>query len=456
MRNKLLNQASRFAIGRRRNTTSGGPQPTVLAAILLSAFLALASATTSAAGDETPDTDLKTLAVLAGQVCEGGTEDPAPLAADFGELLSLEDRGSATAAFRRRLELRRDSRLFRIDLSAFAGNIRRVRAEIYEALESGEERPLALVGLDGNCAPRHGRRLDYDDSGRAAWLSHYDAALQPDRAREALNPLVPPGRDPGGILVAQIDSGVNYLLPEIAGRLARDGQGTMLGYDYWDLDDRPFDLDTSRSPFFPLRHGTTVASVLLREAPSARLLPYRYPRPDLTRMAALIDDAADKGARIVMMPLGSRKAEDWQAFAAAAGRHRETLFIISAGNDGRDIDAQPLYPAGLPLENAIVVTSSDSFGRLAEGSNWGLTNVDLMAPGEGIEVIDHRGARGTTSGSSFVVPRIAALAARLLEKNPDWTAKDLKAAIRQRTGPSLERGGSRVKWGWLPNPADDG
>ena len=32
----------------------------------------------------------------------------------------------------------------------------------------------------------------------------------------------------------------------------------------------------------------------------------------------------------------------------------------------------------------------------------------------------------------------------------------LKEAIRQRTGPSLERGGSRVKWGWLPNPADDG
>lgn len=402
------------------------------------------------------DAELTVLADLAAQVCAVGLENPTQVAEQFGELLSLEARGAENAGFRRRLELRSGRLLYRLDLTAFAGNIRRLRAEAHEALAEESERPLLLVDLDGSCAARHGRRIDYDQDGRAAWLTHYDATLRPDREREALNPPVPPGEDPGGVLVAQIDSGVNYLLPEVAGRLARDAQGGILGHDYWDLDDRPFDLDTGRSPFFPLRHGTTVASVLLREAPAARLLPYRYPRPDLRRIAALLNDAAEKGARIVMMPLGSRKAEDWQAFAAAAARHADTLFIISAGNDGRDIDAQPLYPAVLPLENTIVVTSSDSFGRLAEGSNWGRESVDLMAPGEAVEVIDHRGARGTTSGSSFVVPRIAAMAARLLEQNPGWRAKELKAAIRNRTGPSLERGGSRVKWGWLPNPADDG
>lgn len=424
-----------------------------LALALLAGGLLLLGTKPSAAGE---DALISRLADLAGQVCAAGLEDPTDIAATFGEVLSLEERGAKSAGYRRRLELGEEGLLYRVDLTAFSGNIRRVRAEVHEILEGEVDRPLLLVDLDGSCAARHGRRIDYDQDGRAAWLTHYDATLRPDREREALNPPVPPGEDPGGVLVAQIDSGVNYMLPEIAGRLARDAQGGILGHDYWDLDDRPFDLDTGRSPFFPLRHGTTVASVLLREAPGARLLPYRYPRPDLGRMAALLDDAAGKGARIIMMPLGSRKAEDWQAFAGAAARHSDRLFIISAGNDGRDIDAQPLYPAALPLENILVVTSSDSFGRLAEGSNWGRESVDLMAPGEAIEVIDHRGARGTTSGSSFVVPRIAALAARLLERNPGWGAKELKEAIRQRTGPSLERGGSRVKWGWLPNPADDG
>jgi len=52
-------------------------------------------------------------------------------------------------------------------------------------------------------------------------------------------------------------------------------------------------------------------------------------------------------------------------------RHGDMLFIVSAGDDGLDIDAEPLYPAAFGLPNMIVVTSSDDFGRLAEGANRG-------------------------------------------------------------------------------------
>jgi subtilisin family serine protease len=248
---------------------------------------------------------------------------------------------------------------------------------------------------------------------------------------------------------------VNYLLPVIAARLARDGNGTFLGLDLWDDDGRPFDGDTGRSPFFPIRHGTPVASLLVKEAPGVRLLPIRYPRPDLARMAEAVEAAASAGARIVVMPLGSRAEDDWAPFAAAATAHPEMLFVVSAGNDGRDIDAAPLYPAGLTLDNMIVVTSSDDFGRLAEGSNWGRASVDLMVPGEGLEVTDYRGARGTASGSSFAVPRVAALAVRLLQANPEWTTLELKRALFARAVPPLERGDSPVAVGWIPNPADD-
>jgi len=192
------------------------------------------------------------------------------------------------------------------------------------------------------------------------------------------------------------------------------------------------------------------------EAPTVRLVPYRYPRSDMTRMADLIADADQKGVIVVNVAMGSRNAAEWQAFAAAARARPHMLFVISAGNDGRDIDAEPVYPASLGLANALVVTSSDPFGRLARGSNWGRESVDVIVPGEQVPVVDHRGARGKASGSSFAVPRVAALAARLLARHPDWTAAELKAAILARARPSRYHPELPVRAGWIPDPADDG
>ena len=313
-----------------------------------------------------------------------------------------------------------------------------------------------MLRSDGACSVIMARAIAYDDEGRADTLIQLDGSLAPTETREPLNPPVPEGRDPGGVTVVQVDSGVNYLLPEIAARLARDPEGEILGYDFWELDKRPFDGNPARSPFFPIRHGTTVASVLLREAPDVRLVPYRYPRPDMSRMAPLVISAAAEGASIVAMAMGSRNREEWTAFEGAAADHPELLFILSAGNDGRNIDEAPLYPAVLPLENLLVVTSSDDFGRLASGSNWGPRSVDLMVPAERVDVIDHRGALGTASGSSYAVPRVAALAARLKARNPDWSAAELKEAILARAVPPRSRGRSPVRHGWIPNPADDG
>ena len=62
---------------------------------------------------------------------------------------------------------------------------------------------------------------------------------------------------------------------------------------------------------------------------------------------------------------------------------------MSAGNNGQDIDTTPLYPATLPLDNMLVVTSSDGFGKLAELGG----RVDIMLPAERVPVTDFRGSR---------------------------------------------------------------
>ena len=332
----------------------------------------------------------------------------------------------------------------------------RISAMLYDA----GNRPLAQMraGRQGTpqCTVTAARLLQRDAAGKVQAVVTLDAALADTDERLDLNPPVPPGApDTPGIRIAHIDSGVNYLLPDIADRLARDGDGAILGYDFRDDDATPFDLDFGRSPFFPIRHGTAVASVILSEAPDAALVPLRFPRHDMTKMGDVVRHAVAAGARVIAMPMGSNDPDDWATFLAAARTASDVLFVVSAGNAGISVDASPQYPAVSELPNMLVVTSADDFGRLARGSNWGPDSVDLLVPAEGLDVMDHRGATVQASGSSYAVPRVAALAARLLAANPDWTAPDLIAAIAARAVPGMDRGAPRVRIGWLPDPAAD-
>jgi len=338
-----------------------------------------------------------------------------------------------------------------VERIAPGGQLRRLSAE-HRVPHAGALRPRSLAVAGPGCAVRLGRRLVYDGAGTPAAVEILDAELEPTGERELMNPPVPPGTDPGGVRVGMVDSGVNYRLSAIHPRLARDAEGTILGYDYWDRDRRPFDANPARSPFFPQRHGTRTASLLLREAPMAALVPYRYPRPDMRRMRALVADAAAHGVVIINMSLGSDRREDWAAFEAAARAHPGILFVASAGNQGRDIDADPVYPAALALDNLLSVTSSTSDGRLARGSNRGRESVDLLVPGEEQLITEFDGRRDFASGASYAAVRVSALAACLLAANPRWRAPELKAALLARAQRPPGKG-RPVAHGFIPDPS---
>ncbi len=341
----------------------------------------------------------------------------------------------------------------RIHRSEPGGQLRRFTAEVF-ARHGETLRPHMQVIADANCTARAGRRIRHEDKD-AVFLDQLDGDLNTLRWTETLQAPWPKGADPGGIRVAMIDSGLAYDLPHVQNRLARDSSGTPLGYDFWDMDTLPYDGDASRGPFLPIRHGSAVASILLREAPNAAVIPYRYPAPDMSRMKAVLSQAAKADARIIAMPLGSNDPADWIGFKEGMEDHPNLLAIVSAGNNGRNLDLQPLYPASLNLPNVIVVTSADGFGRLAPGVNWGPKTVDIMLPAENVPVIDFRGAKGTASGSSYAVPRLAALAARILERNPGLTIEELKAAIFARATQSPYEAEKRVSAGWIPDPDQD-
>ena len=323
----------------------------------------------------------------------------------------------------------------------------------FAAVDGVALRPRLLAIADGSCTIRSAREIR---PGEDPWvyLDQLEGDLDTLRWSETLQAPWPEGHDPGGVRVGFVDTGLAYDLPLFRDRLARDPSGEPLGYDFWDLDPWPYDGDTSRGALLPVRHGTAVASVFAAEAPEAALVPYRYPRPDMGRMADIVARAAKDKVRILAMPLGSNNAEDWQDFAEAmAGTN--ILAIVSAGNNGRNIDEVPVYPAALDLPNLITVTSADGFGKLAPGSNWGPASVDVMLPAENLTVTDFRGASGVASGSSYAVPRLAALAARILDAAPDLTAADLKSKLLARAAPSPFEDQQRVGAGWIPDPAAD-
>jgi len=289
-------------------------------------------------------------------------------------------------------------------------------------------RPYIFVATDHTCAIRIARRILYNEQLPRS-LQLLDTQLKSASKDEAIKPAVPAGTDSGGIRVGIVDSGVNFLLPQIAKQLARNSDGSIIGYDFWDLDALPYDNNPARSVFFPQRHGTRTAMLLLNEATNVSLVPYRYPRPDMSRMSDLIQHAAKHHVKIIAMPLGSKDKNQWQRFRQSAEDHPEILFIVSSGNNGVDIDQHPIYPASFKLKNMIVVSSADEYPRPASRTNWGKISTDILLPADRQYSIDFNGSDKMVSGTSYAVSRLAALAARLKKQHPDWSAKQLKKTI---------------------------
>lgn len=309
-----------------------------------------------------------------------------------------------------------------------AGDLSELEIVLYR-----NNKPVSQWAFGNECELLAVNSIVYNDEGVA--LSLHITRQGFPTLEQPLNPPLPevtPRLDPGAVRVALVDSGVNYTLPMINSRLARDESGQLLSKDYWDNDGLPFDAHPTGSDFRVARHGTRTASILLREAPDVALISYRYPRPDMSRMTQLVEHASVNNVAIVGLPLGGNREDQWLAFAEAARQHPHILFIASAGNNGRNIDQQPVYPASLSLDNLLVVTSADDFVVPAERVNWGRTSVDYLLPAEQLSAIDFDGSEVAVSGSSYAVPRAVAMAARMKQANPNWQAPELIAEFSRR------------------------
>lgn len=310
--------------------------------------------------------------------------------------------------------------------------------------------PSTQLVMDSACELQQAQQIVYSKSQTPEFVQAMRPqgnTLVPTGEKNWVNPELPKlaPLTPPRFRVAMVDSGVNYQLPQIANSLARDEQGNLIGFDFWDMDAIPYDANPARSPYFVQRHGTRTASIVIAEAPGIAIVPYRYPRSDMSRIKELIEHAQSHDVRIIGMPLGSNDYKSWVTFERTAREHSDILFIVSAGNNGRDIDVKGVYPAAMDTPNMLVVTSADDFVKPAERTNYGRISVDYLIPAENIEALDYSGNKVSVSGSSYAVARTVALAGRLLNRNPNLTTtglmKQIKAlSIKARTGKYVAQG----------------
>jgi hypothetical protein len=168
-----------------------------------------------------------------------------------------------------------------------------------------------------------------------AWL-----ALVPATLAQSKKPAVPAGRDPGGVAVALLSGGIDYMLPQIAGRLARDGEGELIGWDVEDKDRLPFSGDGK---------GTAVALALIGSG-DVRLVAVRVNPADPISLGRGIAFTAHTPARLAVLATLSLTQDSWEPLRQAAA-HFTAILIITPAEGG----ASSVPPSILALDNVLAV-----------------------------------------------------------------------------------------------------
>ena len=244
-----------------------------------------------------------------------------------------------------------------------------------------------------------------------------------------------------GVVVAIIDTGVDYRHPALGGCLGA-GCKVIGGYDFVNKDDDPMDDN---------QHGTHVAGIIAADsdalvgvAPDVSLLAYKVLSGSgsgkTSDVIAGIERAADPNndgdfsdhADVANLSLGGiGNPDDASSTAIDRGTGLGVVYCIAAGNSGA------FHTIGSPgcARTAITVGATDNNDGIASftsrGPNIknGAIKPDVMAPGVAIVSSVPNGKYAALSGTSMATPHVAGVAALVKSLHHDWTPDQIKSAI---------------------------
>ncbi|HWW02165.1 MAG TPA: S8 family peptidase [Candidatus Acidoferrum sp.] len=157
----------------------------------------------------------------------------------------------------------------------------------------------------------------------------------------------------------------------------------------------------------------------------------------ISSAVAGLDYALANNARLVNASWGFATNSFALSNALWSLRTAGIIVVAAAGNSTNDLDLNPNYPAGYHLDNVVTVAYTMRNDTLAIPSNYGLSSVQLAAPGDQIystfAATDSFYLAG--SGSSFAAPYVTGALALLLEKFPADTYQQIIARLLNATDP---------------------
>ncbi len=115
--------------------------------------------------------------------------------------------------------------------------------------------------------------------------------------------------------------------------------------------------------------------------------------------------------------------------AIEASGDEDMLFVAAAGNDGRNTDLSPSYPAGYNVPNIVAVAATTESDGLASFSNYGAVSVDLGAPGSNILSTTRGNSYDSYEGTSMATPHVAGALALLWGENTAASGLAMKSLI---------------------------
>ncbi|WP_377110458.1 S8 family serine peptidase [Pseudoalteromonas sp. R86517] len=117
------------------------------------------------------------------------------------------------------------------------------------------------------------------------------------------------------------------------------------------------------------------------------------------------------------------------ADAIASSETADLLFVAAAGNDTIDNDVNPHYPSNYENASVLSVASTDQTDNISWFSHYGLTSVDMGAPGSAILSTTPGESYASYSGTSMATPHVAGAAALVLSINPELNTQELKELL---------------------------